>query len=1136
MSRAKQKSNLSSHETPLKLFIRKLHSNKNLRKGLSDARKITKPENFPLIIKKLSNNQIHDVLLAPITFPRFLSDFTQKSKLQTIATDGELIWCSSILAQHSEKLNIFIRKRDKFYEAFLNCDYKQAENLLIEIQEIFGISIWLIGNRLQLLQATEGLQAQKNFLEELVNINGINQFVAWLAYFLSLRTEDNITYSRFEIETELLLNTKWLHDYALLHLLPYKFNEIADPGTSMAMEEPHPIIDRFETFVAMSLLYCVKYGRSRSQILVSALEQIENIEDTTLRNILMVLRDGYAAIDFNVLKLADAYTEGRYEEIVNSNCECLELMARAYTLTGQRPLLEGSPGLRQQAIALMCDVLSITSEAAQSRESLKKIALIGPSRSFTFQISAFLERDRKFVIANDSTGLDLLSTLSSPLDNPWSTSVLQGICGEEKWLDQLLKVHPNSPALKLRQALTTRNEWIIKHEMIQLPWYRRAMYLGHIYFEKGDFNEAISSYHVASNSEIDFVAHSAKRYLFEAYKANGQLYESAQLAINQIVQFPSTAQSYPLDSLANEYLNQLEYRESMDLAVLISLAIRFSSAKLERDLSNIFENVLAHEGIIRPNEFSAHISKYNRERLIYFLRYICIPRIFDDTITFNTVEEIDNERIAVCQLLLQLDPTNLLAYQAEIRALTRENEVANLLTKIQTSKIFVDEAGIREVLDASLHDLLTRYQKLLDSPTLAYQAEKLSKRLIEMLDNKGHPEFKDLKLPASEIESLFSTILLEVASEFALNPAYGLDTHVSTSIRHGAFEGHLRSPLAVEDLLCLKKDKDYFLPPLWLQKLPHLADQEFELLQKLLAKFTQRVEEIIAEYLKEKLHVRLLGKNVAMFNFEGNSTEIQGLMDLITPRTTSNELADRLINYCWNLTSRSLDKIRADLLNYAAKQIGLAFDNLIKGIESRIERSKVTSLMDSIARARTGFQVAIEDVAEWFQRPTDLSREPFDIEIAIHVALQQIANCYIKNPIEPELDLANITEKIDGKMLDGLCEILFILLQNVILHSGVGENKAKVFISASRSADYLVLECKNGLGEEISLTECLERAQEAMRNYQHDSALSIVRKEGGSGLSKVWRIAEFDLNVTHNLQLIVTDNREFIVRLTLKGI
>lgn len=1121
--------------SPLQLFRRTLHSNRNLRKGLARARTIVKPSHFPMIVRELSRIPLYESLLAPMSFPMSLTAVRPGARIEEISNEGELLWTSSILTLYTDRLKSFVKLRNAYYAAYEDADFDLAEKALDSIQQSLGFSIWLLGNRLLLLQVAKGLEAQKTLLEEILSTDGINQFIAWLAYFLSVRAEENVSYLSFESELTEVLGIGWLRDYATLHFLPIDCASIEDPGLPISIEEPHPIIDRFETFVAMALIYCTKRDGEDRSIVVSALEQLEAIDDPAIKRMLMVLRGQYCAQDSQFLEFADAYTEGRYEHLMAGRCDGFELVARSYAFLGRRPPYGDKLSPRDQLIEHMYHVSTLSPDASLSRLKLKKLAILCPDRSVALEVAAFLDRTHDHLGTVMPSRIEVAAALSRPLDNPWSATAIDSIPDAHGWMDQLAEAHPCSSAVRLRRALISGDATSVEQNEMKLPPYRQAMYLGHIHFRSSRFATAAESYLSAVTSDVDFISHAARRSLFKAYYADGKIYEAVQLAVDQVLQFPSAAPSYPLETLARQYLNCESARSSLDLAVLLHLAIRHCNAKLERDLSNIYENVLDAEGLDRPSAFREHLDKCNTNRLIYFLRHICVPRILDDTTCFDSVEEIDQERIAVCQLLLTLDPKNIETYQAEIRTITRGSEVAVLLSKMQTSKIYVDDAGIRESLEVSLAEPLARYLKLLESPNLAYQAEKLSKRLSEMLTSKGHPEFKDLKLPATEREGLFNAMLLEAGAEFALNPAYGLDTHVSTSIRHGAFEGHLRRALVLEDLLCLKKEKEYVLPTNWARKLPALGMPDLDVLLKLLGRFTQRFEELIHEYLKGKLHIRIIGDNVAMFDFEGSPSEVQDLMDGITPSTTVQDLADRLIAHFWAQTTKSLDAIRRDLHDYAAKQMSSAFDALVRGAESRIAHSAVAPFIDAVARARTAFQTAIEDVAGWFQRPTDLSRDPFDIEVATHVSLQQIANCYVGNPIRPSLDLA-IEEQIDGRMLDGLCEILFIILQNVIRHSGLIEDKTDVSISARREGESLILQCVSKLATNVSIDERRTYAIDAMKRYERDSALKMARKEGGSGLSKVWRIAEFDLRVQHSIELAVTDAHEFFVKLSLAGV
>ena len=211
-----------------------------------------------------------------------------------------------------------------------------------------------------------------------------------------------------------------------------------------------------------------------------------------------------------------------------------------------------------------------------------------------------------------------------------------------------------------------------------------------------------------------------------------------------------------------------------------------------------------------------------------------------------------------------------------------------------------------------------------------------------------------------------------------------------------------------------------------------------------------------------------------------------------------------------------------------------AFDSLASAVNRNFPHLKAVPILDSIARARTSFQFALESVAEWFHRRKDISREPFDVEVAVHVALEQIKNCYVTTPLCHTLSL-DVNQKLNGRFLDGLCEILFILIQNVIIHGkGVG-SPATFTLSAALDDGVLSIECKSQLNSQACFSESKQIAAEATRLYKRDSALRMARQEGGSGLSKVWRIAEFNLKLKHELELFVAEDEVFFSRIQLTG-
>ncbi len=1114
-----------------------MHSAKTPRSGLSRARAALPPESFPEIVRELGRQSIYKPLLAPTAFARTLRDFTSKPRLIRLEADGEIVWTASILALYRDELCSFIILREQFYESYLLGDLVGALNFLQKIEEQFGVSIWLLNQKVQILQLHEGLKAQKDLLEEVVNTPGFSQYAAWLVYYFSVRAEENVSFASLEQQAGDILEIPEMGDYWLSHVLPYDLTQVENVATPIAHEEPHPIIDRYETFVAMLQIYAVRVQASALPRLILALKQMDGFPDVRITRLQEVfgLRE-LGSVDVT-LPDADAYTAGRYEELLPSHGDNLELIARARVMSGLGDSGSVDLSIKSQVIRLMCDVLVRSDAAAQSRLSLKKLALFCSKHVYGIQIASFLERRHEHLQVSEYSELDRLAALAGPTDNPWSAPILAQLLTKVQWLDRLEDNVPESPAVRLRRALSDNS--MAKLEALRglIPEYRFNLYAGHIAFSQANYDKAADYYEKVRKTGNDYLESTATRYLFESHYALGKFESAMTIAVSELLRRPTAWDTYPLERLVKLCLKDQSLVSRVELAILVYLTSRHIDPKWERELSDIYENVLYEMDFTRPSQLSEifpDLSQPAVDLWIFFLRYVAIPRVLDDTTAFDDVDAVDRERISVLQILSQLDPSNGQAYLSEIRAITRDLNVSHFLKKVQSSKIYVDESGVRRALELTLRESFTRYVRLLTSPSLAYQAEKLSKRLVAMLNVKGNPEFKELKLPASELEGLVQSMLSDTVHEFALNPAFGLDTHISTSIRHGSFEGHLRSPLALEGLLCARLGETYQLPPVWSRELSELSPDDGEYVRKQLARFTQKFEDLVQGYTKQKLHIRAIGNNIAMFDYHTSDEELASLESAVAESSTYELAVDKLIAHCWYLTDRSLDAIRTDLQTSMRRQLATAFDVLVTNLESKLQHDQIVSLIDAIARARVSLDSALNDVTEWFHKPTDLSRDPFDFDLAVYVARLQATNCYTQTPIVPTFNLS-VTGKVPGASLDGLCELIFILFQNAIIHGLTEDRGVKVQISTMRKNGTVILECRNLIPAEADLAERRAMSQAAMRRYERDSALKRARSEGGSGLSKIWRIAEFDLRVKHGIFLEVTDDREFVAKVELQG-
>lgn len=1137
MHKKQKKIKFSQNNSPaeaLKKFRRTLHSGRDLKFGLSKARAEAEICHLPSIVKTLAKPPYVGVLVgAP--FPKTYSDFKTRKRLRRVALEKEFIWCASILSLYCKELSIFAKLRSEFDITFIKGDLEQAEEILNVIEAELGVSIWLIANKLRLLQMKHGLAAQKDYLEQIINIDGLNAFAAYMAYFFSLRNEENVSLAALESEVSDLIEIPEVGDYALYHIIPSALTRIRDIAAPIAWEESQPIIDRFEAFVAMSQLGFARYGVENSLYICQALDLIRDVNDVRVGRMLAITVDDPLTLlrENSTIGAFDAYTEGRYLEACTSSLELLELKARAKLLMDNAGLDEVDSSLASEITSSIRDFLLVSAEYPRATQRLKKLAIICAHQSVSIQITALLERTHEHIFVHSYSEIDRLAAICGPVDNPWNCNLLGTISGNNKYLDKLMEHYKISSSLCVRKLLGDDNVDASKSFTdLNLPDYRLAMYRGHYAFQHDQYSQASKFYREAINSNYQYISLRASAYLFKSLFADDLVPECLTLVVDHTLSNPYAYRLYPIEELAEAALKVDTLREELALAILLHTAARNIHSKWERELSDIYENVMFKLNASHPTELFHNIETLGRDRLVYFLRFVCVPRILDDTTSFETVADIENERIAICQLLIELDPSNSSTYSTEIKVITRDANVAHLLQQVEASKIYVDEDGIRNALEETMRDGFNRYQHLLNLPSIDYQADKISKRFEQLLSN---PDLKNLKLPSSEREGLFTTMLNDFVTQFALNPAFGLDTHLSTTIRHGAFEGHIRGPLAVQDLLCPKVADAYILPERWEKHFHNLDLQELKYITKQMGRFTLKVEEIIERYRKELLHIRGSDANLSgMFNFIFQRETVLELMDSVTIRTTYEDFIEQLMSYCWIITDRSMELIRLEL-GESLVQINQAFHALITSVESKIPREHVSAFSDAVARARTDFQAAIESISGWFRRSVDPRRDPFDFDIALEVALQQIRNCYVKSRLFPQKQL-NVRTKIAGQYLDGMVEVLFILLQNIILHSSCEGSPNGVVITAHQNGTVLDVSVVNKLDRNVDLDACKQIANEAMSRYEHDTAMKMARREGGSGLSKVWRILEFDLKKDHSLTLEVCDDYTFCAHLTISDI
>lgn len=1120
-----------------KQFIRAIHSYSksgkkqapSLRHGLSNTRTLTDSSLFPKIIEEIQGIPIYLKLIAPTQFPQTISEMKKGIYTMYMLEDlGELMWTSAVLSIFKEKLCGFMVAKKEFDESFLKSEFEDALGILVKIEENFGQSIWLLKNKICVLQLLYGLKEQKDYLENLLSTEFFTVHGALISYHVSLRSEESVTSA--EIDSDLEEFPGEIASYFRYHLTPANLDKIENTAVVQCVEETQTLVDRLMAHIAMLQLYVAKCGLNDRKI-GEVLELSSWIPDTAVQNLVKISSDIPVVPEPTELEAYERYALGEYGLYFNHKPEVVELIAYSKAYKNRADNSE-TLSFFGEAAELMAKMVSYSSDVIKTRSRLGKIAMLSPSLPLSLNISNFLSEAHSSQFDSVTSVKSRLALINASLANPRNWSMYKEL--NKNFRVSLTDIQRELNCVKLFEYMDINLEdGTSAISSLDIPRYRRDVYIGHLAFRQEKYIEAERNYRVALESAVVFPKDRVKSYLFGSVFSQAKIEEAVKLVVSHCVENKNVAHLYPLAELSSAALKIKTLRSNIHTAILIHLTARNVHSKWERKLSDICENVLFQANVNKPSELAGEHFQYEPRMLIYFLRHVCVSRILDDSSAYNSVEEIEEERIAICQWLTELEPSNKSVYASEIKDITRNENIATIWHQFQSSKVYVDEDGLRNYLAPSFKETFRRYLILRDSPSLNTQAEKLAKALEKMLKdvNSG---FKNIKLPASEAESLFNTMIYQFLSSFAAHPAYGLDTHLSTAVRHGVFEGHIRTALI--NVISPKIESGYTLSPSLRHKMS-CHSESVDLVQGAFTRFTRKVESLIEKYLADYFRIDSDITPSGLFSFMLPDNVRSEAMERMNTISDYDDFISEFFSIAWLLTDSSTKVLKQHLADILAKQIYQGFDAILEGLRPALGDNAFAVVEKEVVDARLRFQKTLEDISGWFNRPQTSHPDEIDMDMVVAVALKQIANCYTNDKLIPSVDYLE-NKKVCGSLLSGLVETLFILLQNIIIHGGVEKDLKGVKLAFGFTNNALSITVENPVGLSVDLENLKVNIAESLERYRTGAGLTKAGTEGGSGLSKIWRIMEFDIKKPNTLKIqeqdrvftaqIIIENIEFI--------
>lgn len=1083
---------------------------------------------------KLISNNLYKRYINDVTFPREYENIESREILPKKGTlDQELWWNLIVVCQYHKELTQFNILYNKYFNLFFYGYFEQAMECLYEIEQQFGLSYWLIENRIILLSKENGLKEQKKYVEDIREI--LPPTTALLVFYMSLKVESEVSYEQFNrIFYKLWEEYPEIKNYFFIKCNPLslKVEKLEDV---VHFEGHSSIIDRY---LALKKLFFIilsddsKYNLSLES-LKKYISKLNNcIEDNELKSLVYSLNiqdfDKLYVKNEKYVNALDLYTEGRYKEshllckeLLDNNSEywlnIIELLIKCEIRNNDIVEYEFNDNSIIKFIYYCAkSILLKDDDLIISTKKLLKIALELSSNSISNKIVLFIHRQIPFF-----TPFPIINFVNEAKLYSVSYDIRNRDLFDIKIRNNLIKQfninYENSSTYQLISFNAINKK---------IPDYRRDKY--RIEEENSLINDEnkIIMYNKIINTCNILDRYYAMIQLSNLYFKSNKIEKSIECIVDSYLENVNLIYSLPIKEVI-EYIaevHKFDFDDNISTSILYDLYSRYISSNLDEVKAIRCEIFLEKNGYLKPTDLIENFSKHDAKKVNYYLEYICTMKTLDSFITFSSSEEVENERINICQFLVKnkgIDDKKLLK---EIKNISESSLISKFIIEIEQNKIYVNIEGIKEKLNPILDEYYQRYKKLVHNVD-DLRLKLRSQYIINMEYKKNEP------YPKNDIMPLLFHALLETKEYFVFSSEYGLAGFLSTNIRHGKLYNFLSSSLLSSNLI-IKNENAY-----WQNYYKNGEDISNLILY--LQAFTSGVDEVINNFINRYIQIKTLDeeKKHALFDYNFKEHVTIPLYIDLEEDPTFEDFQNRLLELFWLKTERNLINIREKISNELSIELNNEFEILNKNLENLKDKLNISHIRDLIKNERITMQRKMENLLLWFTRQTSSNVSDFNFNLANDITREVITNVHVNHVLDINLEI-KCGEKFHGFMLKGLVDILFILYDNAINNYKKKENKdlnKYFFLSFESSYEEkfpFKLSARNYINKNTNLDLLDQKLEEIKENIRTKMYGKRVASEGGTGFYKIVKILRYDLNLLNKFYLdfyLDKENYMFIV-------
>lgn len=1108
---------------------------KKLIKNLAILKSLPNDDEFNEVFDYINGKKSTATYININLFPSNMNDFARWTEVGfSNNLRYELRWLIRVFDTYKDAINIFLENKSIIDELILLNEYKKALEYLDKVEQQFGSSYWLLENKAYLYS-----RLKRNLQKEISN-KAKNGVLETILRFFDMKTSDEVSsrdydyFTRKEIGKFKRLQPDSKDLIAFYHYMTAPFSFSMDEENVMYILRyifKLPLIDRYLCFIDICEYILTKNKSIHYQEAIKDyIFHLDGINDTSIKVFMFMLdstenRQQKYIINDSLLDIKNKFVDGRIKECNEDISKYIQ--ENTFNMDAINMYIETNQLLDKDSadidvsdnIRLLIDnlnsVYSIDDKYNESIDAVYKLMFSCTHASWAKDIYSNISRRsqplnseaQKVAVMLSNIQKLTLETVCENLSQEESKIYLESIENKENsyvkfWVnfidENYLEIAANCKNEPLKKLMLLKNS----HNYVE--------------FE----NELM---HNMDNSAIFKIRFS--KVLWDNVTFDTYIEESIDYFLDRFIQIEDIAVIAPIQKFMDYYMfSQNVDKGNLRVPLLYYIYTTYFNSEKNDELYITCEDFFFHNKIDKPSQIDIYSTKHAKNKLVFFLRYICIPQIMGPVLlSIRSSKELDQERIDTCQSLRSLDPANENEYEQEIRDITHKLFINDGLNSIENSKIHVNTEGIKSKISKNLKSAFNNYR---------YSRNHKIDAVLETI--KAIEGGEHLKIITFDASQLFYEIVYTIRNEFVSSGEYGLDGYLSLNIRHGTLQAQLRAPFAKYNLLATFEVENncYSVSEKWLYR-GVIGNGEREKIKEAIIGFSKETDDIIAYLKKTLIQISTEEKpSKGVFNYELQEGEVEMLQTLLTENVEFEEFIDKIFEYLWQITEYNLEKMKTIIREDITPRYLVAFSKLSAVIKKINEIYSFPNAIRWLNEAQNDIDAELEKICHWFNRSAESQHADFDLDLAFQIGFKMIENIHPEKTFAINKLNKDFGYKIPGMFLKNYWDIFYTLFDNVSKYA-VPQN-GQIYISCDLKVDstrtYIKMtnayDCSGGVEKEKAKIDI------ALSLISNATYLARAKQEGGSGIPKIYKILSIDLDKKANIKCyFCEENNQFCIEI-----